>query len=67
MGTKDLLGWAWGLGYRIAVPLLVFTVGGRLLDKQLGTSVVFLLTGIFLSLGISGWLVWREIKELTQK
>ena len=65
--VSDIIGWAWSLGYRIALPLVLFAVGGRLLDKKLGTSVVFLLIGIFLALGISGWMVYRQIQEITKK
>ena len=62
--VSDIIGWAWSLGYRIALPIVLFAVGGRLLDKKLGTSVVFLLIGIFLALGVSGWMVYRQVKEL---
>ena len=62
--VSDIIGWAWSLGYRIALPIVLFAFGGRLLDKKLGTSVVFLLIGIFLALGVSGWMVYKQIREL---
>lgn len=43
------LGFAWQLGYTVAVPLVVFTLAGRLLDTKLGTHPWLLLTGLALA------------------
>lgn len=62
------LGLAWELGYTIAVPLVVFALGGRLLDRKLDTSPWLLLTGIFISLVVSSWLVYfKMIKIIGRK
>ncbi len=58
---------AWQLGYSIAIPLVVFALGGRLLDKKLGTSPWLLMTGIFLSLIVSTFSVYfKTIKILKE-
>lgn len=44
---------AWELGYTIAIPIVIFALLGRFLDKKLGTSPFLLLAGIFLSLIIT--------------
>lgn len=54
------LGIAWQLGYTIAIPLVVLTLLGRFLDRQLGTAPWLLLTGVIVSIGISTVaLVWK--------
>lgn len=56
------LGLAWELGYTIAIPLVVFALLGRLADKWLGSSPWLLLVGVFLSIAITTWLVYRKTK-----
>jgi F0F1-type ATP synthase assembly protein I len=54
------LGIAWELGYVIAIPIVVFALGGRLLDKHFHTSPWLLLAGILISIIISSiGLVWK--------
>lgn len=48
------------LGYVIAVPLVVFAVSGRLLDKKFGTSPWLLLLGMLLALIISSVWVYKK-------
>lgn len=55
---------AWELGYTIAVPLILFALGGRYLDKKLGTSPFLLLAGILFSITVTSWLVYKKTKEL---
>lgn len=52
---------AWELGYLIAVPLVVFTLAGRFLDKKLGSSPWLLLGGVFFSLAVSSYMVYKKI------
>lgn len=47
------VGFAWQLGYTIAIPLVLLTLGGRLLDKRLGTHPWFLIGGVLFSIIIS--------------
>lgn len=63
----EAIGLAWGLGYRIAVPIVVFGLLGRFLDAKLGTSFIFLLTGIFFALGTSVYLIYRQLKEILKE
>lgn len=63
----EALGLAWGLGYRIAVPIVIFGLLGRFLDAKLGTSFIFLLVGIFFALGTSTYLIYRELKRILKE
>lgn len=58
---------AWNLGYTIAVPIVVFALAGRFLDKKLGTSPFLLLAGILLSIGITTWLVYKKTLDIIGK
>ncbi len=65
--TWSALSLAWQLGYSIAIPIVVFALGGRLLDKKLGTSPWLLLSGVILSLFLSTFLVYvKTIKILSE-
>lgn len=55
---------AWSLGYIIAIPAVVFGLGGAYLDKYLQTSPLFLLLGFALAVGLSGLGVYRKVKEI---
>ncbi|MDP1846092.1 MAG: AtpZ/AtpI family protein [Candidatus Moranbacteria bacterium] len=66
-GSWSALGLAWELGYTIAVPLVLFALAGRFLDKKLGTSPFLLLAGILLSIGVTSWLVYKKTKEIIEK
>ena len=55
---------AWELGYTIALPIVILGFGGAMLDKKLGTSPLFLLIGIALSIIISGVAVYRKVKTI---
>jgi len=54
---------AWELGYIIAIPIIVLALLGRFLDKKLLTSPLFLIAGIFLSLIITGVLIWKKVRN----
>lgn len=54
----EILGLFLNLGFIIAIPLVIFTLGGRYLDNHLQTSPLFLLIGILFSIISSSiWLV----------
>jgi F0F1-type ATP synthase assembly protein I len=55
---------AWELGYTIALPIVILGLGGAWLDKKIGTSPLFLLIGIALSLIVSGVGIYRKVKNL---
>ncbi len=54
------LSFAWNLGYSIAIPLILFALGGRLLDKKLNTSPIFFLSGIIFSIFLSSFIVYKK-------
>jgi F0F1-type ATP synthase assembly protein I len=55
------------LGYTIAIPLIVFALLGRFLDKKIGTSPWFLLAGILLALATSAIGVGKKIMEIIKE
>lgn len=58
---------AWELGYLIAIPIVIFALLGRFLDKKFGTSPWLLLVGILLALLISGFAVARKAIEVMKE
>lgn len=62
------IGFAWELGYTIAVPALLLGLGGGYLDKNIfGTSPLFLLAGLLLSFVISFSIIASKIRKITQR
>jgi hypothetical protein len=59
-----LLPIAVGLGFEIAIPIVILALAGRYADKALGTSPVLLLAGSLLAVGISMYLIFKKTKEL---
>jgi F0F1-type ATP synthase assembly protein I len=55
---------AWEMGYTMAIPLVVLALGGRLLDKYLKTSPLFLLIGIGFSIAISSLALARKATKI---
>jgi F0F1-type ATP synthase assembly protein I len=62
--TWSTLSLAWELGYTIAIPIAVLAFGGAYLDKYLNTSPIFLLIGVFLSIGISTFGILKKTKDI---
>ncbi|HPN54596.1 MAG TPA: AtpZ/AtpI family protein [Candidatus Moranbacteria bacterium] len=58
------LSFAWELGYSIAIPIVLFTLGGRLLDKKLQTSPWLLLVGLFISIVVTFCIVYKKLMEI---
>ena len=59
------LGFAWELGYSIVVPLVLFALGGRYLDKKMGTSPWMLLGGLAISIVLTSIVTYYKVtKEL---
>ena len=58
------LGLAWNLGYTIAVPIVVFALTGRFLDRKMGTTPWLLLAGILISIAVSSWLVYKKTLDI---
>ena len=58
---------AWNLGFIIAIPAFAFGFGGAYLDKQLGTSPLFMLIGLAIALTLSSIGVKRRITSILGK
>ena len=58
------VGFAWELGYSISIPLVIFTLGGRFLDRKFGTSPWLLLTGLFVSIIITLYIVYKKTMKI---
>ena len=52
------------IGYLLAIPAVLFVLGGAWLDSYLGTKPIFTLAGIPIALTISVISVWRVIVQL---
>lgn len=59
----DFLDTAW----RMAVPAVLFAVGGLLLDKNIDTAPWFTLLGVFVGFGFSALLVKKQIEAINRK
>ncbi len=57
-------GFAWELGYMIAVPAVLFGFGGAALDRYLHMSPFFTLGGLLFAFVISFISVFRKIREI---
>ncbi|MDO8559825.1 MAG: AtpZ/AtpI family protein [bacterium] len=61
------LGFAWRLGYSIAVPLVILLALGRSLDRRLGTEPWLLISGLVLSFILTNILMFREAVRVLQQ
>jgi F0F1-type ATP synthase assembly protein I len=55
------------LGFMIALPVVIFTIVGRILDKTLLTTPLFLVLGIILALAVSTILIYQKIKVILKE
>lgn len=58
---------AWELGYMIAIPLVALALGGRFLDKKLGTAPILLLAGVVLAIIVSSYAVYKKTTDIMGK
>ena len=66
--TKDesvisALSHVFGIGYEIAIPAVIFTLGGRHLDMRFDTSPLFLLLGVFVFILSSSYLIYIRLQR----
>ena len=61
---KSALALGLELGYTIAVPIILFALIGRFLDKSLGTSPFLLLTGILISIFLSSYIIYKKVAKI---
>lgn len=64
LSLGQAFGLAWEMGYLLAIPLVALALGGRLLDKHFGTSPLFILLGIGLSIVISSILLAKKATKI---
>ena len=57
----------WDMGWIIAIPAVALGFGGAYLDRQFGTSPIFILVGLGLALVLSFLGVKRKLKEILEK
>jgi len=60
----DALSLAWEMGYTIAVPLILFALGGRFLDRWLTTAPWLMLVGIGVAIVISSIAITKKIRHV---
>lgn len=58
----DVMGFAWELGFLIAIPAFLFGFGGAYLDRYVGTSPLFLFLGLAFALCSSAYAVYKRVK-----
>ncbi len=63
----SVLEFAWDLGFAVVIPLVLFILLGRFIDNKLNTSPIFLLSGIILSVFISGYGIYRSVSKYIEK
>ncbi len=66
MPKRELISLVFEMGYTIAIPIVLFALGGRWLDRKLDSSPLFLLVGIFFAIITTGFWVYKKINRLTK-
>lgn len=55
---------AWGLGFQIAIPLVIFALLGRVLDNKLNTGPWLLLLGVLIAIIVTSLLVYKKVNGI---
>ncbi len=66
MSRAELISFAFDLGFAIIIPLIIFALGGRFLDKKFETSPLFLIIGILISLIFTSVAVYKKTRKFTR-
>lgn len=61
--TANLISFASEIGFSIAIPLAGFVFVGHILDKNTGTSPMFIIVGLLLSLITTSIIILTKIKK----
>ncbi len=61
------LSMVWDILFAIAVPTVIFGLGGRYLDAKFGTNPFFVILGLALSLVFVAILVTRKARDIAQR
>jgi len=57
-------GLALNLGYMIVIPILIFGIGGVMLDKYLNSYPIFIFIGFLLAMTASMTIVYVKMKDI---
>ncbi|MDQ7814792.1 MAG: AtpZ/AtpI family protein [Patescibacteria group bacterium] len=60
------IGMVWNVIVSIALPTTLMALGGRWLDRRLGSSPWMTIVGLLVALGISYLLVMRQAKKIAE-
>lgn len=60
---RQLISFAYDVGFAIIIPLVVLALAGRFVDQKLGTSPLFLIVGILLSLVSTTIIIYKKTKD----
>lgn len=63
LGKRELIAFAYDIGFAIIIPLVIFALGGRLLDKKFDTAPIFMLLGLLISLVFTGISIYKKTKK----
>ncbi len=61
------LNFAWELGYTIAIPAVLFGLGGAYIDRSLGTSPLLVIVGLMFAFALSLVGITRKIRVILDK
>lgn len=50
--------------WRVALPIILFSLVGHWLDQHFDSKPAYLMTGFFLSLPVIVWLVYRQLRSV---
>ncbi|HEU0050431.1 MAG TPA: AtpZ/AtpI family protein [Patescibacteria group bacterium] len=66
VSTLEAIGFVWDVLIAIAIPTVLFALGGRWMDQHWHTSPLFAVIGLFLALAVTLVLMMRKAKKLSE-
>ncbi len=63
----EALGIVWDLGITIAIPVVLFALGGRWLDEKTGRDPLFTILGFIFSLVVVARLIQKKGKKIAKR
>lgn len=65
--TSSLIELVWDLGFLFAVPLVIFALGGRFLDKRMDSSPLYVLIGVLVAAIVSSIGVFFKVRSVLRE
>jgi len=62
--SREVWELAWGLGFQIAIPLVIFALLGRVLDNKFNTGPWLLLLGVLIAIVVTSLLVYKKVNGI---